>query len=82
MIRIEDRTSFPPILNSAILPAAASAVAAAIAKIVDELVHRIRNGCNYYQKCNYLLPHNFFVLKVAPREISQIIFKSYKSLIC
>ena len=49
---------FLPIPASTILPAAASAVAAAIAKILDDLVHRIRNGSNYYQKCNYLLPHN------------------------
>ena len=48
---------FLPIPASTILPASASTVAAAIAKILDELVHRIRNGSNYYQKCNYLLPH-------------------------
>lgn len=47
--------SFTPTIPSA----ATAAVAAAVAEVFQEFDYRIDGGCNYYQKCYYLLPHNF-----------------------
>jgi hypothetical protein len=47
--------SFTPTIPSA----ATAAVAAAVAEVFQEFDYRIDGGCNDYQKCYYLLPHNF-----------------------
>ncbi len=41
-------------------PAATAAVAAAVAEVLQKFDYRIDGGCDDYQKCNYLLPHNSF----------------------